>query len=235
MPEIPAPPRHVTFDWRIYAEATCAGLTALIPIPFLDLAFERTFRRRMPGTIARVRGRELAPGARARFGRGLGRLVSIEGCLALPVAVGRYVVKKLWRKIVYIFAVADAASLVSAYWHRAYLLDHVIRAGHGAPGVDWPRSAAVFESVLGDTDTGPLVGLARQTVASTHRVLRMLVLARRRGAAAQTESLSMILRSHWDAAERSLVGLAVRYNEAYARSLEVDPPGGVENRVRNPR
>lgn len=224
MPETPAPPRHTTFDWRIYAEATCAGLTALLPLPFVDLAFEAYFRRRMPATIARVRKQDLADGARRRFGRGLGRLISLEGCLAVPLGVVRYVVKKLWRKIVYVFAIADATSSVSAYWHRAYLLDHLVRAGHAAPDVDWPRSAAVFERVLAETDTSPLMGLARQTVASVHRVFRLLVLARRRGAAAETESLSTILRSHWDAAERSLSAVAVRYNVEYTRSLESTPP-----------
>lgn len=212
------------FDWRIYAEATCAGLTALLPIPFLDLAFEAYFRRRMPATIARVRDHELADGAPWLLGRGLGRLVSFEGCLAIPLGVVRYIIKKSWRKFVYVLAIADATSLVSAYWHRAYLLDHLTRAGHLGPDVDWSRSASVFEKVLAETDTGPLVGLARQTVASVHRVFRLLVLAKRRGAAEETESLSTILRSHWDAAESSLVDVAVRYNTEFARSLESSPP-----------
>jgi hypothetical protein len=224
MPDLDATPRHTTFDWRIYAEATCAGLTALVPLPFVDLAFEAYFRRRMPATIARVRGGDLADGARRRFGRGLGKFVSLEGCLAIPLGIARYIVKKLWRKIVYVFAIADATSLVSAYWHRAYLLDHVIKAGHAGPDVDWPRSASVFEHVLNETDTGPLMGLARQTVASAHRVLRLLVLARRHGAAEETESLSTILRAHWDAAESSLIEVAVRYNTEYTRSLEDSPP-----------
>jgi hypothetical protein len=224
MPEHQSTPQHTTFDWRIYAEATCAGLTALLPIPFVDLAFEGTFRRRMPATIAKIRKRELADPARRRLGRGRGKLISLEGCLALPVGVIRYVIKKIWRKVIYVFAIADAASLVSAYWHRAYLLDHIIKAGHVGPNVDWRRSSAVFEKVLEETDTGPLMGLARQTVSSAHRVLRLLILARRLGAAEETESLSSILRSHWDAAESSLIKVAIRYNEEYARSLELFPP-----------
>lgn len=224
MPERPPPPQHVTFDWRIYAEATCAGLTALLPLPFVDLAFEAYFRRRMPATIARVRQRHLADGARRRLGRGLGKLVSLEGCLAIPLGIARYIVKKLWRKVVYVFAVADAVTLVSAYWHRAYLLDHLVRAGHAAPDVDWPRSAEVFEKVLAETDTGPLMGLARQTVANAHRVLRLLLRAARLGAADQTESLAAILGENWRVAEASFVALATVYNREYARSLETDPP-----------
>jgi len=224
MPEDETTPRGTTFDWRIYADATCAGLTALVPLPFVDLAFERYFRRRVPATIARVRDRKLAEGARYRLGKSSGRLVSIEGCVTFPLGILRYLVKKIWRKVIYVFAIADATSLVSAYWHRAYLLDHVICAGHAGPDVDWQRSAAVCEKVLRETDTGPLMGLARQTVSSVHRVLRLLILARRRGAAEETESLSKILRSHWEAAETSLVQLAVRYNDAYARSIDLFPP-----------
>jgi len=224
MPEHEVAPQHTAFDWRIYADATCAGLTALLPIPFVDLAFEAYFRRRMPATVAEVRHRESAEGARRRLGRGRGRLVSLEGCLSIPLGVMRYVLRKLWRKVIYVFAIADAASLVSAYWHRAYLLDHIISAGHTGSDVDWRRSAAVFEKVLQETDTGPLMGLARQTVSSAHRVLRLLVGARRRGAAEETESLSTILGAHWDAAESSLVQVARRYNEEYAYSLESHPP-----------
>ena len=46
--------RSSGFDWRIYADATCAGLSVLIPLPFVDTAFETVFRRRIPGTIARA-------------------------------------------------------------------------------------------------------------------------------------------------------------------------------------
>ncbi|HSN55645.1 MAG TPA: hypothetical protein VLT32_13285 [Candidatus Sulfomarinibacteraceae bacterium] len=224
MPEPAAAPRHTAFDWRIYADATLAGLSALVPLPLVDVAFEAYFRRRMPGAIGRARGRGLADGARRRFGRGSGRLVSVAGCLALPLLLARYVVRKLWRKVVFIFAITDATSQVSAYWHRAYLLDHLVRAGHAGPEVDWLRAARVFERVLRETDTGPLTGLARQTVASSHRVLRLLVRAKRHGAAEEADSLAAILRSNWDTAEASLMAVAVRYNEAYARSLELEPP-----------
>jgi hypothetical protein len=224
MAESNAKPLHTTFDWRIYADGTCAGLTALLPIPFVDLAFERYFRRRMPETIAKVRRMELAVGARRRFGRGSGRFLSLEGCFAIPVSFVLYIIKKVWRKLVYVLAIADATSLVSAYWQRAYLLDHLISAGHAGPDVDWHRSAAVFEKVLGETDASPLTGLARQTVSSVHRVFRLLILSRRHGAAVETESLSGILRSHWEAAEGTLRQVAFDYNEEYARSLELDPP-----------
>ncbi len=55
-------------------------------------------------------------------------------------------------------------------------------------------------------------------------MFRLLILSRRHGAAEETESLSGILRSHWNAAESSLRQVALDYNEEYARSLVFNPP-----------
>jgi len=48
-----------TLDWRICADATCAGLSVLIPLPLVDLVFETVIRRRIPGAISKVRDREI--------------------------------------------------------------------------------------------------------------------------------------------------------------------------------
>jgi hypothetical protein len=203
------------FDWRVFSDATLAGLSALIPIPIVDLVFEGIFRRRMPGAIAETRGRRLERWDRIRLGRGHGRLVSVAGCLAIPVGVVRYIIKKLWRKIIYVFAVADAANQTSEYWHRAYLLDHVISAGHLEPGADSDRAIAVFMQVLRDVDTGALAILAKEVIAGTTRLLRLLVRARRHGSVEQTDSIRDIFRDHWASAELTLRGTAARYNELY--------------------
>jgi hypothetical protein len=204
------------FDWRVYSDATAAGLTALIPIPLVDLAFEATFRRRMPAAIARARRRQVKPAVRWMLGGGHGRLLSFRGCLALPVYGVRYLLRRLWRKVIYVLAVADAANLVSAYWHRAYLLDHIVSSGHLDEGADVHRSVTVFYRVLREADTSPLVGLARSVVAASGRVGRLLMRARRRGATEATETLASILLSHWGAAEASLRAVAFRYDELYS-------------------
>lgn len=187
----------------------------MIPIPLVDLLFERVFRRRMPGEIAQARRREIDRLDRMRLGRGHGRLVSIAGCLAIPVGFVRYVFRKLWRKIIYVFAVTDAANQIAEYWHRAYLLDHIISAGHLEPEADTDRAVQVFMQTLRVIDTGALVFLAREVISGTARVLRLLVRARRHGAAGQAESISDILRSQWDAAEQELVKTAARYDQLY--------------------
>ena len=205
------------FDWRVYADATCAGLSALIPIPLVDLAFERSFRRRMPAAIARVHGRTLRPEERTRLGRSGSRLVSVAGCLALPLVGARYLARVIWHKVVYVLAVADAAGLVSAYWHRAYLIDHMVRAGHLDEGADADWAIDVYFRVLDEADTSPLVGLARQLVSTSRRILGLLLRAARFDDPELTGTLGEILSSHWSAAEASLREVARRYNQLYVQ------------------
>lgn len=205
------------FDWRVYADATCAGLTALIPIPLLDAVVERVFRRRMPGAIASANGHALQPKDRARLGRSGSELLSLAGCLMLPLAAVRYLARVIWHKVIYVLAVADAASLVSAYWHRAYLLDHVIRVGHLDEGADADWAIQVFFKALDEADTSPLIGLARQVASTSRRILGMLLRAARRDDPELTQTLGEILSSHWAAAERSLSAVAYRYNDLYVR------------------
>ena len=207
-------------DWRIYADATCAGLSVLIPLPLVDIVFETVFRRRIPGTISRVRRREIALEVRRRLGRGLDGPLSLSGCLAIGVAAVKYVLRRIWRKIIYIFAIKDATMALTEYWHRAFLIDHMVRAGHLEPGADTDLALQVSTGVLRDIDPGPLTGLARQTVANVHHVFRLLVRARRLGAAEVTRSLGEALSSNWRVAEGSMRKTANLYNERYAAEVE---------------
>jgi hypothetical protein len=211
------------FDWRVYADATCAGLTALIPIPLLDIVVERVFRRRMPAAIARVTRRTLRPEDRARLGRSGSGLLGLAGCLMLPLTGLRYLARVIWHKVVYVLAVADAAGLVSAYWHRAYLMDHLMRAGHLDEGADTEWAIRVFFKALEEADTSPLIGLARQLVSTSRHILGMLLRAARLDDAELTRTLGEILSSHWSAAEASLREVAILYNQLYVQ--RPTPPG----------
>jgi len=208
------------FDWRIYADATCAGLSVLIPLPLVDIVFETVFRRRIPGTISKVRRREIALEVRRRLGRSLDGPLSLSGCLAIGVAAVKYVLRRIWRKIIYIFAIKDATMALTEYWHRAFLIDHMVRAGHLEPGADTDLALQVSTGVLRDIDPGPLMGLARQTVANVHHVFRLLVRARRLGAAEVTRSLGEALSSNWRVAEDSMLKTANLYNERYAAEVQ---------------
>ena len=213
-------------DWRLYADATCAGLSVLIPLPLVDIVFETIFRRRIPGTIAKVRRREILPEVRRRLGRGLDGPLSLSGCLAIGLAAVKYVLRRIWRKIIYIFAVKDAATALTEYWHRAFLIDHMVRAGHLEPGADTDLALQVSMDVLRDIDPSPLMGLARQTVANAHHVLRLMVRARRLGATEVTRSLGDMISLHWRMAEGSLKDTARRYDERYRAEIAARKTGG---------
>ena len=209
------PTANPKFEWAVYADATCAGLSVLIPLPLIDLVFETIFRRRIPGKIAKVRESEIAPATRIRLARPVNGSLAQAGCIAVPLMVGRYILRRLWRKIIYIFAVKDATAALTEYWHRAYLIDHMVRAGHLAPGVDTGLAVRVFRQVLQEIDPSPLTGLARQTVANARHVLRLMVRARRLGAAEVTKSIGEMMSSQWRVAEDSMRETASLYNLRY--------------------
>jgi len=209
------------FDWRIYADATCAGLSVLIPLPLVDLFFETIFRRRISGKIAKVRGSEISAATSVQLARPINDALSWAGCLTVPFMVGRYIVRRLWRKIIYIFAVKDATAALTEYWHRAFLIDHMVRAGHLAPDTDTDLAVRVYRHVLHEIDPSPLTGLARQTVADVRHVFRLLVRARRLGATEVTKSLGEVLSSHSKVAEASMRETAILYNRWYAAEVAV--------------
>jgi hypothetical protein len=146
----------------------------------------------MPRAIAARRGVRLDPLLARRLGRGEPWLTK-RGCLLLPLKVALWVVKRVVRKLLYVLAVADAAESLSAHWHRAYLLDHLIRSGH--LDVDPQRSLAAFELTVAEGDTSPLVGLARQVAGSARSVLRLVLRARRAPVAATTEQEALLRRT----------------------------------------
>jgi len=209
-----------TYDWRIYADATCAGLSVLIPLPLVDIVFETIFRRRIPRSISKARGREVPPDTKAQLSRPVNGLFSQSGCLSVPFKVLRYVLRRLWRKIIYIFAVKDATTALTEYWHRAFLIDHMIRAGHLDANVDTSLAVRVSRQVLHDIDPSPLTELARQTIANVGHVFRLLVRARRLGAAEVTRSLGEALSSHSKSAGESLVATSRLYDQRYVAEIE---------------
>jgi hypothetical protein len=118
---------RVSFDWPIYADATLAGLSTLIPLPLVDLFFEWLFRRRMLGAIARRNNRQLHPQVAQRLNRG--RFGCWPGCFMWPVTLIIQFIKRLYRTVLYFLTVKSAADRLSYYWHRAFLLDYMIRRG----------------------------------------------------------------------------------------------------------
>jgi hypothetical protein len=214
--------RQPDYDWQVFADATCAGLSVLLPIPLLDLLFESIFRRRIPTTISRFRGVDVEPSVRRQLGTSLRSLVSLEGCLGAAFAVVKYVLRRIWRKIIYIFAIKDAATALTEYWHRAALIDHMVRAGHLDRGADTGLAIRVSTAVLAEIDPSPLMGLARQAVDNVHHVFRLLLAARRLGATEVTRSLGELLTGQSRAALESLRRTASLYNRRYEQAVAAE-------------
>jgi hypothetical protein len=213
-------------DWRLWADATCAGLSVLIPLPVVDLAFESLFRRRIPRAVARVRGVTLSPAAARRLGQL--RFDLVGGCLAVPFVVILWILKRVFRKLLYVLTVADAVDALSAYWHRAFLIDHLVRSGHLGADADLDRVGKVFDEVLAAADVSGVKGLARQVVAATGHVPRLLRRARRRGAEEATGAIRGMVDAHWQVLDTSLRAVAAafdrRWAEATSASETVAPP-----------
>ena len=168
----------------------------------------------------------MPPETRAQLSRPVNSMLSWSGCLSVPFRVLRYILRRLWRKIIYIFAVKDATTALTEYWHRAYLIDHMLRAGHLDPNVDTDLAVRMYHLVLHDIDPSPLAELARQTVANVRHVFRLLLRAHRLGAAEVTKSIGEVLSSQSKSAEESLAATSRLYDERYAAEVEARERAG---------
>jgi hypothetical protein len=204
------------FDWLIYADATFAGLSLLLPIPFVDSLLEAYFRRRMPGDIARRRGRALPRQSIRAVNRERGGWW--PGCLLWPVQAVVYLIRNLWRTLVYVFTIYDTSEKLSYYWHRAFLLDYAIGRGH----LDHPARAELaglaMHQVLTTTQTSPLLNLAREIVEAARRHIGALMRAIFRGArrqkTAEAGRTANTIAARWGEFRDYLIELAGRYDAA---------------------
>lgn len=210
--------RATEFDWARYADATLAGLSVLIPVPFVDDAFERFFRRRIPGAVARSRGRRISGEVRAALEAEDG--ARGWGCATLPLRLVVGLLKRLSRKLLYFLTVKQATDRLSHYWYRAFLLDHMLDAGH----LEHPDSARAahraMEQVLAAT-AGPFPQVARQVVTQMRNVWPALRSARRGQEPDEVRETRTRLERQWGEIAGHFDDLAARYDEAYARQ-----PGG---------
>lgn len=213
------PPQPQTaFEWPIYADATFAGLAVLFPIPLLDWALEEYFRRRMPRTIARYRHHSL-PLAVVRTVNGPQR-----GCLAtvlrfllrLPLEL----LKRLFRKLLYILTIKEAADQLSTYWQRAFLLDYALAAGHLSTVETAHQAQQVIETVLKSTHS-PMITLARMVLLSPLQVMRLLRRAFNSQTPVAAPQQQNILRQQWSSYRDYLQALALHYDQLYH---ELDRP-----------
>ncbi|MCP5094248.1 MAG: hypothetical protein GY943_01715 [Chloroflexi bacterium] len=167
----PTKPR-TKFDWAIYADATFAGLSVLIPVPLVDLLFETIFKRRMARTIVKRNGRILDKAINREFNKW--RFGCWPGCLVWPVMLVLEFLKRLYRTVLYFLTVKSASDRLSYYWHRAFLLDYMTRRGDLDDLGKGHMAVEALEQVLGEITTSPLIQLAQQIIGGVSHIFSTL-------------------------------------------------------------
>ena len=207
------------FDWLVYADATFAGLAVLIPIPFVDALLEEYFRRRMPRDIARRRGRTLSPSVLRIINRRRGD-GCLAGCLMLPLELIIYVLRNIYRTVVYVLSVYDASEKLSHYWHRAFLLNYMIGRGHLDSTARAEIAAHALHRTLDSAQTSPMLNLAGELIEfARHRIRGLLRtfyrFVRRQEETAEVKRTRASIASQWAEFRDYLIDLAVRYEAMY--------------------
>jgi hypothetical protein len=213
--------RTPAFEWSRYADATLAGLSVLVPIPFLDDAFEAFFRGRIPGAVARSRGRTLPDDVRAVLSEGD---ASRWGCATIPLRLTLGLLKRLSRKILYFLTIKSATDRLSHHWSRAFLIDHMLVAGQLENAASARTARQAMDEVLAST-AGPLPRLARQVIATTRNVWPALRRARRGEQSEEMRQVRSEMEGRWGEAAEDLRTLADRYDAAFARLGGSGRPG----------
>lgn len=214
------------FAWAVYRDATLAGLSVLIPLPLVDLAFETLFRRRIPFAVTRHRGRDLDPRLLAALGS---EPPGCLGCLLFPLWLALEFLKRLFRTVLYFLTVKAATDRLAVHWRRAFLIDHMTRRGDLDGGPDAPRVAAALAALqagLRESDTGPLLAVAREVLTHARHVLRTAwrTARRRRAEDDETRDARRRLELGWSDLRASFAALAAAYDR---RMAAAGFPGGV--------
>ncbi len=198
---------NTEFDWRIYADATFAGLSELIPIPMVDWVFSEMFRRRVAASIARQRGRDIPPESLKAVNR------QGCGCLFLLLFLPIEVVKRVSRTILYFFTIYAAARSLSANWQRAFLLDYSIQRGHLDKPLKAQVTAEAIEKTLKANKKDPLLQLAREVIGQSRHILRSMMRVSRQNKEDETvDAAREQMASSWENVRGNLVELAWHYD-----------------------
>jgi len=209
------------FEWPIYADATFAGLSVLIPIPVVDWFFERFFRRRIPAAVARRRGQVLSPAVIEELNRQIwqGWLAT---CLVLPVMAIYWLLKRLFRKIFYFLTINEASDQISYYWHWAFLIDHALARGHLQNQESAQIARQAMDQALRTVPTSPLRRLANQVIRNVRHVLRTLIRARRGAEDEVVSETRAQISAHWADFAKYFRIVARQYDQAY-QELSAQP------------
>lgn len=199
---------NTEFEWRVYANATLAGLSELIPIPLVDLAFSRWFQQRIVTSIAKHRGYDLPNESVVMINQSRGC-----GCFGLLVTLPFELIKRIFRTVAYVFTIHAAAKSLSENWQRAFLLDHSMRRGHLDNWKEAQMTNKAIHETLKSQSVDPFLHLAREVIAQSKHTLRSMFLASREHVEDETVTAAKSrLNQGWAGIQNDLVTLAKQYD-----------------------
>jgi hypothetical protein len=207
------------FDWVVYSDATFAGLSILIPIPLVDVAFEQFFRRRMPRIIARRNNMVLSPELQRELNRG--KLNCLQSCLMAPVLLTFILLKRIFRTILYFLTIKESSDLLSLYWHRAFLLDYICKAGYLEDDEVSFIAAEALRELLDSITTSPLNQLAKQVIAMPHHVLLSLRRVRQGKTDEDIEETRNLMARTWGNFNDYFVELADQFDHTFQKVKQI--------------
>jgi hypothetical protein len=132
----------------------------------------------------------------------------------LPLTLTIGLVQRLSRKLLYFLTIKEATDTLSQYWHRAFLLDYMLAAGHLETEDSAHIAAQAMEQVL-TTTSSPLTQLARQVIAQTRHIWQTLLGARRGQEDDVIEQTRAQLEERWGDFAGYFEAVAVRYEHHY--------------------
>jgi hypothetical protein len=184
----------------------------LLPIPFLDDAVERHFRRRMPAAIAQANQQRLDPAIIDILNRGERGFFASTVLYVLKIPLKLIV--RLSRKIFYVLTVHEATEKLSYYWQRAFLLNYMMEAGHLHSAESSEHAQQAMERTIERTSS-PLGSLARHVVRNVGSVWRVARHALRgRNKEVWSESRDMVSRE-WNSYATFFERLSEQYEQHY--------------------
>lgn len=159
-----------------------AGACPLIPVPILDDWILDRVRRRLVQRLAAARDLRLTSASLHRLAD---REVSdwsadgcVKGCLRQAVVapvkfVYKHIVRKLFRKILFVLAIKDAVDEFSVTFHHAWLLRHAFDHGPEVDGFEASRDLRQdVDEVHKGLDPRPLESTVRSAFRHSRRLLR---------------------------------------------------------------
>ncbi|HZI16154.1 MAG TPA: hypothetical protein VE153_37665 [Myxococcus sp.] len=174
-PQSPASPMPPSMG-RVAFHSVAAGLTPLIPVPFLDDYALTQVRENMVRALLKERGlpapdkavAELA-GSNDRTSIGGHLMGFLKGLVLLPV-------KKIFRKVFFVLWVKDCVDVASVSLHQGYLLSHAMDRGDlDAPGlVEGAAARKVHAAIVAackEMDARPINQILRRLFASSRLLM----------------------------------------------------------------